>query len=109
MKVDRKDRARIDLSVAGDNTVIAAPGDGRHIAIDHLNFLCSGAANTIQLKEGADTVITEYAFDDNQAFAFDNANPDLNTLEVRTNLAFVMNLSASAAVTGFVLYRVVGE
>lgn len=108
MKVDRKARARININTAGDNTIISAPGEGKYIAIDHLHFISSGGTNAIILKDGSD-IIADYDFDDNQAFAFDNTNPDLNTLQMSTNSAFIINISNSLKVTGFVLYRIVGE
>ena len=102
----RKARSEIDLSSSGDNTVISAPSSG-HIEIDHLNFLPSAGANTIILKDGS-TQWVSYALDDSQGFTFDNTSGD-NHIELSETSAFVMNLSAATQVSGFVLYRVVGE
>ena len=102
----RKARAEINTSSSGNNTIISAPSSG-HIEIDHLNFLPSGGANTIILRDGA-TQWVSYALDDSQGFTFDNTSGD-NHIELGETNAFVMNLSAATLVSGFVLYRVIGE
>lgn len=106
MLSDRKARVQIDLSSSGDNTVIAAPGAGKHIEIDHINILPSGGANVVILKEGS-TEIVEYGLDDNQLIALDL--PIHNSLQLPDNTAFVINLGSATLVSGFVIYRVVGE
>lgn len=102
---DRKGFARINTATIGDNTIIAAPSKG-HIEIDHINILPSGGTNTITLKSGSTTKV-DYALDDNQALALDI--PVQNELALAEAEALVLNLSAATLVTGFVLYRIVGE
>jgi len=48
-----------------------------------------------------------YALDDQQAYVYDRTTP--NGITVKEATDFIINLSASTAVTGFVSYRVVGE
>ncbi len=102
----RRARAEIDIASSGNNTIITAINPG-HIEIDHINLIPTGGANTVILRDGS-TQIASYAFDDNQGFAFDNASGDA-PLTLSNNSAFVINLSAATQVSGFVLYRVLGE
>jgi len=105
MRTDRHAQSMISLSAAATTDLIAAPSAG-HIEIDHINLLPSGGANTITLDFGADSVA--YAFDDNQGFAFDNTSGD-HPIVADEATAVTITLSAATLVTGFVLYRVVGE
>ena len=104
----RKVRVRIDEATSGDRTIIAALGAGTIIEIDFFQVMPTGGANTVQWKDGASTVMFAYALDDNQAITFDNASGDY-PIVLTANTAFILNLSASTQVSGFVLYRVVGE
>jgi hypothetical protein len=114
MLTDRRGHAEINSATSGDLTVIAAPAKG-HIEIDHLEIMPTGGANTIIIKlAGASSLDNqspmqkyEYAFDDNQAYVYDRTTA--NGLECKEATAFIINLSASTKVTGFVAYRVVGE
>lgn len=115
MLTDRRGVAEINSSTAGDVTVIAAPTKG-HIEIDHLEIMPTGGANTVIVKLAGTASAAnatpmerfEYAFDDNQAYVFDNTT-DRSMLECKEATAFYINLSASTKVTGWVSYRVVGE
>jgi len=103
LQSDRKARAVISTSSAGDNTIIAAPSAG-YIEIDHIDFIPSGGAQTVTLKDGATTIVA-YALDDNQGYAFDNTAD--NPIRLSDATAFVLNLGAATSVTGFVLYRII--
>lgn len=115
MLTDRRGVAEINTATSGDNTIIAAPSKG-HIEIDHLEIMPTAGANTIIVKlAGASSAASqnpmerfEYAFDDNQAYVFDNT-VGRSTLECKEATAFIINLSAATRVTGWVSYRVVGE
>lgn len=106
----RKARATIDTATSGENTIIAAPGAGAHIQIDHLTVLPSGGANTIDFRNGsgAGNSIVEFPFDDNQAWVFDNASGEY-PITLSNNTAFIINLGSATQVDGLVLYRVIGE
>lgn len=114
MLTDRRGQADINTSTAGDNTIIAAPTKG-HIEIDHLEIMPTGGANTVIVKlAGAGSASGQnpmqsftYAMDDNQAYVYDRTNE--NSMETTEATALILNLSAATKVTGFVLYRVVGE
>lgn len=105
MKTDRRVFAEINTSSAGDNAIIAAPSSG-HIEIDQIMLLPSGGANLITFDLGADQF--EFAFDDNQAFTYDNIT-NINPLTVDDKTAFILNLGSASKVTGFILARIVGE
>ena len=107
MLTDKKGRAEIDTSTLGDNTIIAAPSTG-HIEIDHISVMPTGGANTLIFKDGS-TQMFAYELDDNQGYAFDNANINNNTIALSEGQALVLNLSAATQVSGFILYRVVGQ
>lgn len=107
MLTDKRGYAEIATSSSGDNEIIAAPAVG-HIEIDHLEIMPTGGANTVRVKldGGAGSIGFQYAFDDQQAYVYDRTTP--NTLTVKEATAFILNLSAATAVSGFVLYRIVG-
>ena len=107
MKVDRRARTAIDLETSGDNTVVASPGAGKFIEIDHLDFLCSGGANTIRIKAGS-SVIARYSLDDAQGYQFD-FNTESGPLALDMDTGLVLNLYGSTQVEGLVIYRIVGE
>lgn len=99
-------KADIDISSAGDNTIISAPTSG-YIVIDHINFVPT-AAVTIQLKQNATNYGGAYPLDSKQAFTIENAiqNPQ-GIITLKPGEAFVMNLGAGVQVSGFVRYRIV--
>mgnify|MGYP001574133734 FL=1 len=113
MLTDKRGHAEINTATSGDNTIIAAPTLG-HIEIDHMEIMPTGGANTVIVKlAGASSAASatpmerfEYAFDDNQAYVYDRTTA--NGLECKEATAFILNLSASTKVTGFVAYRIVG-
>lgn len=101
--------AVIAISTAGDNTIIAAPGVGKRIYIDHINWLV-GAATTLTLKNGSTPVSGAYAFTTGGGNAIDNA-PVLEhgIIECSDNAAFIINLGSAVSVQGFVRYRINNE
>lgn len=103
----RKARAEIDTATSGDNAIIAAQGSGKTIEIDFFQVMPTGGAQTVSFKNGS-TQMFAYALDDNQAVTFDNASGDY-PITLSNNTAFNLNLSASTQVSGFVLYRVLGD
>ncbi len=108
MKVDRRARTAIDLENSGDNTVIASPGAGKFLEIDHLDFLCSGGANTIRIKAGSTNVIARYSLDDAQGYQFD-FNTESGPLALEMDTGLVFNLYGATQVEGLCIYRIVGE
>lgn len=106
--------AEINTSSSGDLTVITAPTTG-HIEIDHLEIVPTGGTNTIKIKlAGASSAANQtpmqqyqYALDDNQAYVFDRTT--YTKLECTEATAFIVNIGSATAVTGMVLYRIVGE
>lgn len=113
MLTDKYGQAEINTSSSGDNEIITAPTLG-HIEIDHFEIMPTGGANTVIIKlAGASSAANatpmeryEYAFDDNQAYVYDRTTH--NSLTLKEATAFIINLSASTKVTGWVSYRIVG-
>lgn len=99
----------INTSTSGDNTIIADPGDGKHIAIDFITLNPDGGANTLIFKSGS-TELTRFVLNDNQPLTFENAiRHPRGIITIADSQAFVLNLSASTSVTGFARYRIVGQ
>ena len=106
MKFDTRGFARVNIGGAGTFQIIASPGASGFIKIDHINMFLTAAANTITLYNGGSREIADYPFPANSSFGFDNTNPDLNTLVLDTNQAFVIGISnAGSSLKGFILYR----
>ena len=108
MILDNRKKSDISLSSSGDNTVIAAPGDGKYLAIDHINFICAGAV-AVQFKTGSTNYGGQYACTTNQAITLENAyQGEDGIITCGNNEAFVINLGGAVGVAGFARYRVVG-
>lgn len=99
-------KADIDISSAGDNTIIAAPSAG-YIVIDHINFIPTSAV-TVQMKQWTTAYGGAYPLADKQAFTIENAiqNPQ-GIITLLPWEAFKLNLSAAVQVSWFIRYRVV--
>ena len=107
MNSDRKIRVRINVSASGDLAVLAAQGAGTKIILDHINLFPSGGANVLTLESGSD-VIADYSLGASQGYTYDNTTP-YNEVECGDNEAFNLTLGSATLVTGFALFRVIGE
>ncbi len=108
-------KADINISTAGDNTVIAAPGDGKYIAIDFIQALPAGGM-TVQLKDGTTNYGGAMALIQSQGFFFANSmHNEHGVITLGNNKAFVINLSGqdtpgvTALTGGFIRYRIINE
>ena len=109
MIIETERKADINTATSGDNTIIAAPGAGKYLAIDHMNFLPTSAV-TIQIKDGTTAYGGPYPLDAKQAYTIENAmHLQGGVIKLSDNAAFVLNLGGAVQVGGFVRYRVVGE
>ena len=100
-------KADISISTSGDNEIIAAPGGGMYLAIDHINVFPASAV-TVQFKDGSTNYGGSYPLDAKQPVTLENVVQDQDgLLTMSNNAAFVINLSSAVAVTGFVRYRIV--
>jgi hypothetical protein len=99
----------VSISTSGDNTIIAAPGVGKRLAIDHLNYMPASAVN-VTLKSGSNSLSGAYPLTTSQGSVFENvmAN-DHGVIECNDNEAFIINLSGAVQLSGFVKYRIIGE
>lgn len=103
----------VSFSATGDNTVIAAPGAGKYLAIDFLQFVPS-----------ADVTLTYYAgpqasgtalsgampFKANQAVTIENAmHNEHGIITCDNNTAFNIFSSGTSTITGFCRYRIINK
>lgn len=108
----------VSFSTSGDNTVIPAPGAGRYLAIDFLQFV-PAADVTITYWNGPSTgapTTTNYAisgampFKANQPVSIENAlHNEHGVLTCDDNQPFVINLGSAVSVTGFTRYRIINK
>lgn len=100
-------KANISIATSGDNTIISAPGAGKRICIDHLNLKLAATAQTLQLKDGSTAYGGAYPLAASEGLVVENGIKNKNgIITLSANSAFVINLSASAQVSGFVRYRI---
>lgn len=100
------EKADISISTSGDNTIIAAPGDGKYLMIDHINFIVS-AGVTVQFKDGATNYGGAYPLSTDQAVVLENAmRNEHGVITLSNNSAFVINLSGAVQTSGFIRYRI---
>ena len=92
----------ISISASGDNTIIAAPGAGKHLAIYRL-VLVVGSEIGVILKSGAAEKTGAMSM---RSIIIDF---DRTPLECGTNEAFIINLASAVATAGFVQHRTVTE
>ena len=101
-------KANIDISASGDNQIIAAPGAGKYLAIDHINLIPTSAV-TLKFRSGTTDVSGPYPFDAKQTIALDNAmQGQKGVITCADNQAFNINLGSAVQVGGFCAYRIVG-
>jgi hypothetical protein len=96
--------AALTVSASGDNTVIAAPGAGKHLAIYRLVMTAARGSEVDIILKSAATTKSGAMVADTYDLDFGDA-----PLICGTNEAFIVNLSAAVAVTGFVQYIEVAE
>ena len=103
------EKADINISTSGDNTIISAPGNGKYIAIDFLAFLPNTAA-TVQLKDGSTNYGGALSLSANQGFILENSMMNEHgVVTLSNNSAFVINLSGAIQVSGFCRYRIINK
>ena len=103
------EKADINTSSSGDNTIIAAPSTGQYLAIDHINLLVNGVV-TIQFKAGSTAYGGPYLMASGGALVLENSIHNEHGIITMPNAtAFIMNLSAGVQVSGFVRYRIINK
>lgn len=95
----------INLSTSGDTTVIAAPGTGRQLAISTVVLHNPAATdNTVIIRAGTSAINgAGFLLTPGVTWTTNHRCP----LILPTNTAFVLNLSASTSITGYVVYQIV--
>lgn len=107
------ENAAVSFSATGDNIVIAAPGAGKYLAIDFLQFVPS-ADVTITLYRGTSAAGTALSgampLKANQANTIENAiHNEHGILTCLDNQAFNMFSSGASTITGFCRYRIINK
>lgn len=106
---ERRYKADINTASSGDNTIIAAPGLGKRIAIDFITLLPTTAVS-VQMKDGSTAYGGPLPLDIKQPFTFENAIHDPEgVINCSDNAAFVINLGGAVQVGGFVKYRIINS
>lgn len=103
-------KADINISTAGDNTIIAAPAtDGNYLAIDFISLIPT-TGDTIQFKTGSTNYGGPLPLDAKQALTWENAiGNEHGVITCVPNQAFVINLGSNTQVGGVIRYREVGN
>ncbi len=100
------EKADISINSAGDNTVIAAPGAGKYLAIDYLQYMVNGSV-TVQHKAGATAYGGSYVLTNGQSVTISNVmHNEHGVITMPDNTAFVINLSSPVQTSGFIRYRI---
>ncbi len=104
--IETLEKADINISSSGDNIIIAAPGDGKYLCIDFIQYLPTTAV-TVQYKDGATNYGGPLPLDAKQAVTAENAmHNEHGIFTMSNNSAFVMNLGSAVQVGGIVRYRI---
>ena len=110
MFCEKLQKADVNISTSGDNTVIAAPtGTSEYLVIDHINLVPNSAV-TIQLKDGTTSYGGAYSLTASQGWVLENSmGHEDGLITLSSGNAFVINLSGAIQVSGFVRYRIMNR
>jgi hypothetical protein len=107
--IETFEKADINISTSGDNTIIAAPGDGKYLAIDFVQYMVTNTT-TVQHKDGAANYGGPYPLAAQQAVTIENSmQNEHGVLTCSNNSPFIMNLSGNVQTGGIIRYRIVGK
>lgn len=103
----------VSFSATGDNVVIAAPGDGKYLAIDFLMFVPASDV-TLTLYKGPQASGTALSgalpFKANQPIIMENAiHNEHGVITVDNNSAFNIFSTGSSTITGLCRYRIINK
>lgn len=106
---ETEEKADINISSSGDNTIIAAPGDGKYLAIDFIAMMPTTAVS-VQLKSGSTSYGGPYPLDAKQSFTIENAvHYQGGIIKCANNEAFVINLDSAVQLGGYCRYRIINK
>lgn len=107
--IETLEKADINISSLGDNTPISAPGAGKYICIDFLQYIVNGAV-VIQYKDGSTNYGGAMTLVSQMTVTAENSMMNEHgVITLSDNSAFVMNLSAAVQVSGFIRYRIINK
>ena len=107
-RYDRKVKSDINFSGTGDNTVISAPGDGKHVEIDFC-FLMVSLATTVQLKDGSTNWGGAFPLGDKGSLLVENTSGFHAPIILSNNSSFIINQSGTSQISGWTMHRIQGE
>ena len=99
----------LSISTNGDNSVIAAPGEGQYLAIDFISFFPTTAV-TVTMYSGTTALSGAMPLDAKQTITWENSSRNQDgVITCADNSAFIINLGGAIAVNGLIRYRIVGR
>lgn len=106
MILERRYTLPLSIATSGSQEVIAAPGAGKRIAIDHINLIVTTAVN-VTFYSGSTALSGTYPFDTKQAMVLENTTTDPEgVIACNDNEAFNITLGSAVQVSGFIRYRI---
>lgn len=109
MIVERRINLPLSISTSGSQEVIAAPGAGKRIAIDHINLIVTSAV-TLTFYSATNALSGAYPFDTKQAMVLENTTSDPEgVIACNDNEAFNITLGGAVQVSGFIKYRILNN
>lgn len=107
--IETLESVAVSFSATGDNTIIAAPGDGKYLAIDFLQFIPS-ATVTLTLKSGSTSLTGAMPFAAGQANTMENAmRNEHGVVTCGNNEAFIIGSTGSSTISGICRYRIINK
>lgn len=103
--------AGINISGTGNQQIIAAPGTGKRIRIDHINLMNTAACN-LYWADGSSAFASmgAYSLAGHQGIILENVTHDeKGIMELGDNNAFNINSDTATQISGFVKYRIYSE
>ena len=104
---ERRMQLLISTSTQAITALLAAPGSGKRYAIDYLNIIASGGANTVTFTGN---IAAPLGLANTQQFTADNAMQDPEgVFHCDDNQAFSITLANATAVVGWINYRIINS
>lgn len=106
--LEKLNKVDVNIATSGDNTLIAAPGDGYYLAIDFISILPTTAV-AVQFKTGTTAYGGPLPLAALQALTWENSTQNQDgVITCGNNEAFKINLGGNVQVGGLIRYRIIG-
>ena len=107
MITERRMQLAISTSTQAITALLAAPGAGKRLAIDFVNLIGAGGANTVTLTGNIEASIALANL--GQFTASNDMQDPEGVLHVNDNQAFSITLLNATSVTGWINYRIINN